>query len=75
MKTKAKGRLPSKVGDVVRGLDLGRCPFCPQGELALSPEPFAVMHTMPVCLTFAAESPIDFLRVCIKRASDSNKPS
>jgi hypothetical protein len=47
--------------DAMKGTDAGSCPFC-RGRLAISKEPPAVMHTLPLCPTYAETGPIEFLR-------------
>ena len=47
-------------GGVLKGEDAGLCPFC-RGKIAVSSEPPAVMHSLPLCAEYRALPPLEFL--------------
>ena len=54
----------------ITGTDLGGCPFC-GGKIGASIDaagsPDGVLHTMPLCETFTALEPQDFISAVLER--------
>lgn len=57
--------MPLEKGASVAAEDLGKCPFCGSGDIAVCWEPFCVLHSTPMCERFNREEPDVFLRSVI----------